>query len=188
MFLQTMMLRPSQKTLVVIFCLHVSFHCHSVFADGLTYEQHIRPIFRAHCFDCHGATEDLEGELDLRQVRLMKRGGVSGPVIELKEPGSSLLLTRIQDGEMPPGEVKVSAEEIEVIRHWIQQGAPTARPEAADIGMGLALHRTGTGLISQFSKIWLSRILSCHSIKAGSEIPLTCWCNGGSGNWTWENS
>ena len=139
MFLQTMMLRPSQKTLVVIFCLHVSFHCHSVFADGLTYEQHIRPIFRAHCFDCHGATEDLEGELDLRQVRLMKRGGVSGPVIELKEPGSSLLLTRIQDGEMPPGEVKVSAEEIEVIRQWIQQGAPTARPEAADIGMGLGV-------------------------------------------------
>ncbi|MGC6444157.1 MAG: hypothetical protein ACON4H_15995, partial [Rubripirellula sp.] len=37
----------------------------------LSYERDIRPIFRAHCFDCHGATEEIEGGLDLRLVRFM---------------------------------------------------------------------------------------------------------------------
>ncbi|HBV66185.1 MAG TPA: hypothetical protein DEF45_24545, partial [Rhodopirellula sp.] len=66
----TMMLRPSLMTLVLISSFHWSLGCQlAAAADDLTYEQHIRPIFRAHCFDCHGATEELEGELDLRQVR-----------------------------------------------------------------------------------------------------------------------
>ena len=61
-----MILRPSLMTFVLICCLHWSCCCQSSSAaDVLTYEQHIRPIFRAHCFDCHGATEDLEGNLDL---------------------------------------------------------------------------------------------------------------------------
>ena len=75
-----MMLRPTLLTLVLISSYHWLFCCpRAVATDELTYEQHIRPIFRAHCFDCHGATEELEGELDLRQVRLMKQGGSSGP-------------------------------------------------------------------------------------------------------------
>ena len=33
---------------------------------SLTFEQHIRPILRAHCFDCHGAKKQ-ESELDFRR-------------------------------------------------------------------------------------------------------------------------
>ncbi len=136
----TMMLRPSPITLVLIASFHWCFGCSWAAAtDDLTYEQHIRPIFRAHCFDCHGATEELEGDLDLRQVRLMKKGGSSGPAIELDKPASSLVLTRIQEGEMPPGEVKVSDEEIQILRRWLEQGAATARAEAETIGTGLGV-------------------------------------------------
>ena len=126
-----MILRPSLMTFVLICCLHWPCCCQSSSAaDILTYEQHIRPIFRAHCFDCHGATKDLEGDLDLRQVRLMKKGGSSGPAIELDNPTGSLVLTRIQEGEMPPGEVKVSLAEIDIITRWLAQGASTVRPES----------------------------------------------------------
>ncbi len=136
----TMMLRPSLLTLVLISSFHWSLGCQlAAAADDLTYEQHIRPIFRAHCFDCHGATEELEGELDLRQVRLMKQGGSSGPAIELGKPASSLVLTRVEAGEMPPGEVKVSPEEMQILRRWIEQGAATARPEADTIETGLGV-------------------------------------------------
>ena len=38
---------------------------------ALTFEKDIRPIFRAHCFDCHGATEEMKGNLDLRLVRFL---------------------------------------------------------------------------------------------------------------------
>ena len=34
-----------------------------------TFEAEVRPIFRAYCFDCHGATDEKEGGLDLRLVK-----------------------------------------------------------------------------------------------------------------------
>ncbi len=75
-------------------------------AETLTYEQHIRPIFREHCFDCHGATAEMEGGLDLRLVRLMKQGGDSGPSLVVGQPEESYLMQRIIDGDMPPGETR----------------------------------------------------------------------------------
>src|SRR5690606_11231106 len=84
-------------------------------AEPLTYEKHIRPIFRAHCFDCHGATDDGHGRLDLRLVRFMTKGGDSGPAIVPGKPDESYLLYRMQSGEMPPGEGKVSDEEIQTM-------------------------------------------------------------------------
>ncbi|MCH2201739.1 MAG: PSD1 and planctomycete cytochrome C domain-containing protein [Fuerstiella sp.] len=108
-------------------------------AADLTYEQHIRPIFRQHCFDCHGAEERKEAELDLRLVRFMTDGGESGPAIVSGEPGDSLLIQRIRDGEMPPGEAKVSVEELTLLEQWVAAGAKTARPEPESIGPGLGI-------------------------------------------------
>ena len=62
---------------------------------SLTYEKHVRPIFRAHCFDCHGANADVEGGLDLRLVRSMTKGGESGPAIVPGKPADSFLLERV---------------------------------------------------------------------------------------------
>lgn len=105
----------------------------------LTYERDIRPIFRAHCFDCHGATEKLEGGLDLRLVRFLRKGGESGPAISTETPGESYLLERLRSGEMPPGEARVPDSEIAIIEQWIASGAPTARPEPETIGPGLGI-------------------------------------------------
>ncbi len=106
---------------------------------NLTYERDIRPIFRAHCFDCHGATDKLEGGLDLRLVRFLKKGGETGPAISAGKPDESFLLTRLRSGEMPPGEDTVPAEEIAIIEKWIASGANTARPEPESIGPGLGI-------------------------------------------------
>ncbi|MFM9965285.1 MAG: PSD1 and planctomycete cytochrome C domain-containing protein [Planctomycetaceae bacterium] len=108
-------------------------------ADELTFESHVRPILKAHCFDCHGAEEELKGKLDLRLVRLMKRGGESGSAVEPGKPEASLLLQRIKAGEMPQGPAKVSAREIAVLEKWIAGGAKTAREEPAEIGKGLGI-------------------------------------------------
>jgi len=107
--------------------------------EKLSFEQHIRPIFRAHCFDCHGATEEFKGSLDLRLVRFIKKGGKNGPAIMPGNPQGSYLLERIQNGEMPPGENSVPQEEIEIIRRWIAAGAVTARPEPVSIGAGISI-------------------------------------------------
>jgi hypothetical protein len=107
--------------------------------ETLTFERHIRPILKAHCFDCHGATAELEGEIDLRLRRFMLAGGESGPAIEPGNPDSSLLIERIREGEMPPGDKKMSPEELATIEKWIAAGAVTARdePEQLDAGLGI---------------------------------------------------
>lgn len=106
---------------------------------ALTFERDIRGIFRTHCYDCHGATETLEGSLDLRLVRFMEKGGDSGAAVVRGKPEESLLIERIRKGEMPPGQAKVSAEELKKLETWVAAGAPTARPEPETIGPGLPI-------------------------------------------------
>ena len=108
-------------------------------AQPLTFEKDVRPVFRAHCYDCHGATEDVKGGLDLRLVRFMQKGGESGAVIAPGLPGDSYLLDRLKNGEMPPGEHAVPEAEIQIIERWIAAGAKTARPEPESIPSGLGL-------------------------------------------------
>lgn len=103
------------------------------------FESDIRPILREYCLDCHGATNQLEGGLDLRLVRFMHLGGDSGPALEGHQPDQSLLWQRIVNNEMPPGEAKVSAEKKEILRRWIAAGAPTLREEPEQIGPGVPL-------------------------------------------------
>jgi len=111
----------------------------STTADEVTFERDIRPILRAHCFDCHGATEEPKGGLDLRQVRRMQKGGESGAAIVAGDPDSSLLIERVRSGEMPPGEMKLTPQELETLTQWIADGATTARPEPESIPPGLGV-------------------------------------------------
>ncbi len=107
--------------------------------NATTFEKDVWPIFRAHCFDCHGATDEPKGSLDLRLVRFMQQGGDSGASLTPGKPEESLLLDRIRSGEMPPGESSVPKHEIAVIEEWIVQGAKTARPEPESIGPGIGI-------------------------------------------------
>jgi len=100
-------------------------------ATQRTFETDVRPILKAHCFHCHGEEAKTKGELDVRLARLLVAGGESGPAIVVGKAAESHLIERITKGEMPPGEAKVSAKELTVIREWINQGAKTARPEPA---------------------------------------------------------
>ncbi|HUG17865.1 MAG TPA: PSD1 and planctomycete cytochrome C domain-containing protein [Planctomycetaceae bacterium] len=105
----------------------------------LMFEQDIRPIFREFCFDCHGATEKLEGNLDLRLVRFLQTGGDSGPAIVSGNPAESYLLERVKSGEMPPGEAHVTVEKIAILERWISSGSKTIRPEPETIGPGIPI-------------------------------------------------
>ena len=105
----------------------------------LSFEQHIRPILKANCFDCHGEGEKLKGGLDLRLRRLIVQGGKSGPAIAPGDPAQSRLLKLISEGEMPKREKKLAPAQIEIIRSWIAAGAKTARPEPGQIGKGMTI-------------------------------------------------
>ena len=91
-------------------------------APSLTFERDVRSIFKAHCFECHGETKQLKGELDLRLKRFLVSGGESGAAIVPGKPDASLLIERVAAGDMPPGtdSKKLTPAQIDVIRRWIE--------------------------------------------------------------------
>jgi hypothetical protein len=93
------------------------------------FEKDVRPILKAMCFHCHGEESEKSGGLDLRLVRTIAQGGESGPGIVRGDSANSLLWKRIAEDTMPAGDKKLSANQKEVLRKWIDAGAATARPE-----------------------------------------------------------
>jgi hypothetical protein len=102
----------------------------------LTFEADVRPVLKAHCFHCHGESEKLKGGLDLRLARLMLKGGESGEAVVPGDHENSFLYERLDAGEMPPGEKKLSPAEKRLIADWIDQGAAASRPEPESLAPG----------------------------------------------------
>jgi mono/diheme cytochrome c family protein len=102
-------------------------------------QQDVVPILLTRCTVCHGLRKQ-EGGLDLRSKASMLKGGTSGPAMVLGKPEDSLLIKRINAGEMPPkqklivvGVKPIAPAETEKIARWIRQGAPEvpAQPDLA---------------------------------------------------------
>src|SRR4051794_4380305 len=83
-------------------------------SENLTFEEHVRPILKTYCFDCHGG-EKTRGGLDLRLKRFAEKGGDKGPSIVPGHPEKSSLYGRVKSGEMPKGEKKVPADKIAIL-------------------------------------------------------------------------
>jgi len=87
------------------------------------FETEVVPILRAYCWKCHGS-EGRQAGLDLRSLPLILGGGKSGPAIERGSVTGSLLLRKLQSGEMPPGkELKPTDSHVATLRAWIEAGA-----------------------------------------------------------------
>jgi len=93
-----------------------------------SFESDVLPVLRRHCHACHG-DDALEGALDLRSASEILRGGESGPAVVRGDPDASLLVDLVARGQMPPeGADAVDAATVELLRRWVQAGAPAAEP------------------------------------------------------------
>ncbi|MDX1980213.1 MAG: ankyrin repeat domain-containing protein [Bryobacteraceae bacterium] len=95
------------------------------------FKQHVQPILAAKCAGCHGSKQQQSGlRLDKRQNAL--RGGDYGPVIIQGKSAESKLILRLVSGDggmqMPPTG-PLEAEEIGLLRAWIDQGADFGEAE-----------------------------------------------------------
>lgn len=91
---------------------------------AVSYEQDVRPIFRAHCMSCHNA-QDRKGGLALDTYAATMEGGSSGEVVFAAELESSRLWALVSHEEepvMPPAQDKMAADKLDVIRRWIEDG------------------------------------------------------------------
>jgi len=89
-----------------------------IFAD-VDYNSEIQPIFYGRCTMCHGAS----GGLSLVTYDNVMNGGNSGEVVIPYDSQSSLLWQYIDSGFMPPNNVDLTINEIELIAQWIDEGA-----------------------------------------------------------------
>jgi len=99
-------------------------------AEGVDFQRDVRPVLSDACFQCHGP----DRETRLAGMRLDTQEGAfaarpNGTPIVPGDPQASLVYQRLTAEEparrMPPeyAHKEVSAEQVETIRLWIEQGA-----------------------------------------------------------------
>ncbi len=112
-------------------CAHVllaavrSFAEEAAAAPKTTYDEHVQPIFRQHCFTCH-SDSDAKSDLRVDNYAAMLRGGASGDVIVAGDVDASrlwALVSHAESPEMPPDQDKLPDAELSTIKEWIAQGA-----------------------------------------------------------------
>ena len=104
-------------------------------ADGTAFfENKVRPILVARCYDCHSEQADKQkGGLWLDRRAGWETGGDSGPALVPGNLEQSLLIKSIryfdEDLQMPP-KGKLPTAELQVLEQWIAMGAPDPRDAA----------------------------------------------------------
>lgn len=84
----------------------------------------VQPLFKAHCTSCHGPKQQKNGfRLDRRRDAF--RGGVANQIAPGNSEASHFYFRLVgdRDGLQMPPEGPLSAEQIKVIKAWIDQGA-----------------------------------------------------------------
>ncbi|QDV49090.1 Chromosome partition protein Smc [Gimesia fumaroli] len=92
----------------------------------ITFDEHIKPIFRAKCFACHNTDKKASG-LDLTNYTGLMQGGAAGESIDPGDADGSylyMLVTHDSEPFMPPKSDKLPDKEIALIQEWINGGAP----------------------------------------------------------------
>ena len=107
------------------------------FGVALVTERDVLPIFQARCVVCHGKREQ-RGGLDLRTQATRLAGGKSGPALVPGKPDESLIIKKIEAGQMPPPDLQYEYAvrnpthvEVETLKSWVALGAPAGPPEEA---------------------------------------------------------
>lgn len=91
------------------------------------FEKRVRPILSENCYSCHSADTKAAGDLRVDDLNGLLAGGNNGPAVVPGDPDKSVLIQRIVHAQkrllMPKESEPLSAEQIEVLRTWISDGA-----------------------------------------------------------------
>lgn len=100
-------------------------------AQTVDYTKQIVPLWETYCIDCHDDT-DADGEFRLDTFANLMKGGKEGAAIIAGKAGESMLVKFLEGHSgrggknefMPPGKrEKLKAEEIALVKTWIDAGA-----------------------------------------------------------------
>ena len=95
-------------------------------ARKVDFIKEIQPLFERYCYSCHAEKVQMGG-LRLDSKKLAFDGGLSGKTIRPGSAAESALYQRIagigEQTRMPMGKDPLPADQIEIVRAWIDQGA-----------------------------------------------------------------
>ncbi len=94
--------------------------------DKVNFEDHVKPILREKCLLCHN-TNKKSSDLDLSSYSSLMQGGAAGASVEVGDSGASYLYSLVtHQGEphMPPNADKLPDATLDIIKQWIDGGAP----------------------------------------------------------------
>jgi WD40 repeat protein len=92
----------------------------------VTFDEHIKPIFREHCTSCHNANEKKSG-LSLDNFASTMEGGSGGESLVAGDLESSrlwALTAHIEQPKMPPNQDRIPDAKLGLLQRWIEQGMP----------------------------------------------------------------
>ncbi len=94
--------------------------------EPVEFARDIQPIFAKHCISCHGP-DMQEGGLRLHGKQAAMQGGDSGLAIEPGQATKSRLIALVtgenEDSLTMPPETPLAAEQIALLKRWIDEGA-----------------------------------------------------------------
>jgi WD40 repeat protein len=94
-------------------------------APPITFEDHVAPILKKNCAQCHGEGKQKAG-IDFSTYRSLMKGGSGGPaVVAGRSSASALVEVLIKEDaseRMPPDADPLPADAIVLIRKWIDTG------------------------------------------------------------------
>ncbi len=115
-------------------------------AEKITYDEHVKPIFREHCFSCHNQ-DTKKSDLSLAAYGATMTGGASGAIIEPGDPDSSrlwALVAHIDEPAMPPMQDKLPDAKLDTIKKWILGGALENSGSVAKVKKGPSLQMSAS--------------------------------------------
>ncbi len=111
--------------------------------ETVDFAKQIQPIFEQRCVGCHGPNQQFNGlRLDRKADAL--KGGASGPVILPGDSANSRLIHLVAGYQvkvvMPPTGDPLTAQQVGLLRAWIDQGANWPDDAAAAAAENKPLH------------------------------------------------
>ena len=98
-------------------------------SKAVSYSKDVFPIIKRRCLPCHAVDSENPSELFMETYEDMMKGGKHGSPVIPKKGSESLLFTKLHPtppfGDQMPimTKKKLSDEEIETIKKWIDEGA-----------------------------------------------------------------
>ncbi len=103
---------------------------------SIEFNRDIAPILINNCLECHHRGK-ASGGLNVALIDEIRRGGESGPAIAGDLATPSLLMAKIDAGEMPPKEKgkrrSLTQDQITTLRTWVNRGADW--PKNRELGL-----------------------------------------------------